>query len=223
MSTMENSKPVPVGGVNWGDLRRQQPLSDRWGFDRGQPVDRYYIENFLARHSATIRGTCIELMNSGYTRTYGNDRVIHADVVDINPNNANATIVGDLVDPKTLAAGRYDCFILTQTLQVIFDFAAALRNCYAAVKSGGTLLITVPCMCRYSPHPEDYWRFTDHSLRRLIAENTDCEDFEVESHGNLVASIAFTVGMASEELTKEELDFRDVRFPIVTTARLRKK
>ena len=70
-------------------------------------------------------------------------------------------------------------------------------------------------MCRYSPHPEDFWRLTDRSLTRLITDNTDCEDFEVEAHGNLVTSMAFLMGMASGELTREELDHRDFRFPIV--------
>lgn len=213
---------IPVGQVNWGDLRRQQPLSERWGFDRGQPVDRYYIENFLARHSSAIGGRCIEVMNSDYTRRFGQDRVTHSDVVDINANNAKANIIGDLVDPDTLPAGQYDCFILTQTLSVIYDGRAVMRNCYAALKPGGTMLVTAACMCRYSPHPEDFWRLTDRSLTRLITDNTDCADFEVEAHGNLVTSTAFLMGMASEELTREELDLRDFRFPIVVAARLRK-
>lgn len=223
MNGDEASPTIPVGMVNWGDLRRQQPLSERWGFDRGRPVDRYYIENFLARHSGTIGGRCIEVMNSDYTRRFGQERVTHSDIVDINPNNAKANIIGDLLDPATLSANYYDCFILTQTLSVIYDGRAVMRNCYAALKPGGTLLVTAATMCRYSPHPEDFWRLTDRSLTRLITDNTDCEDFEVEAHGNLVTSMAFLMGMASEELTQDELDHRDFRFPIVVAARLRKK
>src|SRR5689334_3710614 len=41
-----------VGEVRLGDLRRLTPISRNWGFDRGQPVDRYYIENFLAVQSS---------------------------------------------------------------------------------------------------------------------------------------------------------------------------
>lgn len=223
MNADEASPTIPVGMVNWGDLRRQQPLSERWGFDRGRPVDRYYIENFLARHAGTIGGRCIEVMNSDYTRRFGQDRVTHSDIVDINTNNAKANIIGDLLDPGTLSANHYDCFILTQTLTVIYDGRTVMRNCYAALKPGGTMLVTAATMCRYSPHPEDFWRLTDRSLTRLITDNTDCEDFEVEAHGNLVTSMAFLMGMASEELTQEELDHRDFRFPIVVAARLRKK
>ena len=35
----------PLGGVAFGDLRRTSPVSNDWGFDRGLPVDRYYIES----------------------------------------------------------------------------------------------------------------------------------------------------------------------------------
>jgi len=29
--------------VRWGDLRRPRPFSDRYGYDRGTPIERYYI------------------------------------------------------------------------------------------------------------------------------------------------------------------------------------
>ena len=38
--------PLP-GKVGLGDLNRTSPLSKVFGYDRGGPVDRYYIENFL--------------------------------------------------------------------------------------------------------------------------------------------------------------------------------
>lgn len=223
MSADQNSPAIPFGLANWGDLRRQEPISARWGFDRGQPVDRYYIENFLHRHSGDIGGRCVEVMNANYTIRFGQDRVSCADVIDIDPNNDKANIIGDLLEPGTLGANSYDCFILTQTLNYIYDGRTALRNSYAALKPGGTILVTAACVCRYSPHPEDFWRLTDRSLERLITDNTDCEDFEVESHGNLVASMAFLMGLSSAELLQEELDHQDSRFPIVVCARLRKK
>src|SRR5690348_8634455 len=42
-----NDAAIGVGRVNFGDLRRLKPISVVWGFDRGRPVDRYYIEQFL--------------------------------------------------------------------------------------------------------------------------------------------------------------------------------
>lgn len=213
---------IPPGGVAWGDLRRLEPVSDKWGFDRGLPVDRYFIEAFLEAHRDEVAGRCLEVMNSNYTVRFGGERVTRADAVDINPRNPKATIVGDLLEPATLEPGAYDCIILTQTLQVIFDSAKVLRHCYRALRPGGALLVTVPACCRYSPHPEDFWRFTDRSLERLLQENAPGAQVDVQMHGNLVASIAFLTGIATQELAPGELAVRDERFPIVVTAHVRK-
>ena len=50
-----------------GTIRRTKPLSDHYGRDRGTPVDRYYIEQFLAAERAAIRGRVLEMMNRDYT------------------------------------------------------------------------------------------------------------------------------------------------------------
>lgn len=213
---------VSIGGIDWGGLRRQEPVSDHWGFDRGQPIDRYFIEKFLAAHAADVQGYCLEVMNDAYTRQFGADRVTGSEVIDINANNPNATIVGDLTDPATLKVDSFDCFILTQTLPVIYDSKAVIRNSFRALKPGGVLLITAPCMCRYSPHPQDFWRFTGASISRLIIETTDCKEPLITLYGNLVASLAFLIGAATEELDKEELGYFDPRFPIVVCARVGK-
>lgn len=222
MNTRDPTTPLPLGTLDWGGLRNFDPVSERWGFDRGRPVDRYFIEAFLGRYNADIRGHCIEVMNGNYVKKFGGDRVTRCDVIDINRDNPKATLTGDLVDPKTLPRETYDCFVLTQTLPVIFDGASVIRNCFRSLRKGGVLLVTAPCLCRYSPHPEDHWRFTDRSLERLLRDNTDCEELSIEMKGNLVAAIAFLTGLAAEELTKEELELNDVRFPVVVTARVTK-
>ena len=38
------------------------------------------------------------------------------------------TIVGDLTQPATLPRDHYDCIVLTQTLQFIYDVKAALSG-----------------------------------------------------------------------------------------------
>ena len=37
-----------LGVPYWGNLRRLRPFSVYYGFDRGTPVDRYYLDRFLA-------------------------------------------------------------------------------------------------------------------------------------------------------------------------------
>src|SRR5829696_5733833 len=77
----------PPGTVNFGSLRRTAPFSRKWGYDRGTPIDRVYIEEFLARHADDVRGACLEVMNARYTDRFGGARVTRSDVLDINPAN----------------------------------------------------------------------------------------------------------------------------------------
>src|SRR5829696_1913433 len=69
-----------------GTLHRQRPLSDNWGFDRGTPVDRYYINKFLDKYRSDITGRVLEVKDSGYTDRYGSN-LTGSDVLDIDPSN----------------------------------------------------------------------------------------------------------------------------------------
>src|SRR5438876_1720600 len=86
----------PVGRVQFGELRRKTPISRHFGFDRGLPIDRYYIEGFLARNAADIRGRVLEIGDNAYTRKYGGHSVTMSDVLHVAKGNPIATFVDDL-------------------------------------------------------------------------------------------------------------------------------
>src|SRR5439155_11116717 len=123
--------------------RRHGPASHYAGRERGEPIDRYYIESFLARHSSDVRGNCLAVKDALYTTRFGGDRVTQADVLDVNPDNPASTVLGDLRHLDAIANDTYDCFILTQTLQYIDDLDAAVRECHRILKPGGVLLATL--------------------------------------------------------------------------------
>ena len=76
----------PPGHVRFGDLRRTTPISPDFGYARGGPVDRYYIEGFLDRHAADIHGRVLEIGDASYTHRFGGSRVTQADVLHIDPD-----------------------------------------------------------------------------------------------------------------------------------------
>jgi SAM-dependent methyltransferase len=212
-----------VRPVDWGDLRRLTPISSVWGLDRGRPLDRYYIENFLERHRADIRGRVLEVKDSGYTDRYGVG-VTQADVLDINPANERATIVADLTAAEGIPSATFDCFVFTQTLHIIYDIRAAVSNAFRLLKPGGVLLCTVPAVSRINPEDGglesgDFWRFTGASVRRLFSEVFPPASFEVSGFGNVLTCVAFLYGLAPGELTCEELDFVDPWFPLLFCVR----
>ena len=59
--------PTRVGAVEFGHLRRVRPISSSFGFDRGKPIDRRYIEDFLSRHAQDITGRVLEVADNAYT------------------------------------------------------------------------------------------------------------------------------------------------------------
>lgn len=191
-----------------GTVRRTVPVSRDFGYDRGSPVDRYYIERFLAERRAAITGRVLEVKDAGYTTRFGSG-VTQADVLDVDRANERATIVGDLQALDGVADATFDCFVLTQTLQLVYDLEAAVGHVHRILKPGGTLLATVPVVSRVITIPgsfDDYWRFTQASCERLFA---GFGDVEVVSYGNVLASTAFLRGLAADELPRRDLDVVD--------------
>jgi SAM-dependent methyltransferase len=208
----------------WGNLRRLRPFSDRYGFDRGLPVDRFYIESFLARHSGDVRGRVLEVKDAAYTRRFGGDSVTESDVLDVDPGNVEATLVADLCEPDSLPADTFDCFLLTNTLQFLPDVACGLQNAWRTLAPGGVLLLTVPTVARVDRHLSeiDFWRFTPRGVREAVDRSCPEAEPVVEGFGNLVAAIAFLAGLATRELRAEELAHVDPYFPILAAARVQK-
>ena len=206
-----------------GTLRRTTPLSSGWGFDRGRPVDRYYIDGFLERYRWDIRGRVLEILNSSYTDRYGS-QIERADVLDINPVNPLATIISDLSAADSIGSDVFDCFILTQTLQLIYDVKSAVAHSHRILCPGGVLLATIPAVSRIAGEGySDYWRFTPASCSLLFGEIFGADQVTVHSYGNVLTAVAFLEGMACEELSKRELDENDENFPVILAVRAVKK
>ena len=187
-----------------GTIRRTTPLSDSWGIDRGTPVDRRFIEQFLAEHRADIHGHVLEVKNRRYADRFGCG-VDRCSVLDIDPSNAAATICADLAAARAIPSEHFDCFILTQTLQFIFDTRAALGHAHRILRSGGVLLATVPSMGRVDRElPEiDCWRFTAPACKALFQELFAADRLTIRAYGNVLAGTAFWNGMAAEELSAD--------------------
>ena len=204
-----------------GTLRTTTPLSDRYGADRGTPVDRYYIERFMRENQASIRGRVLEIKEPLYTARFGT-QVSQADVLDIDASNPKATIICDLAAADGVPANTFDCFVLTQTLQMIYDVRAAVSHAHRMLRPGGVFLVTVPVTSRVIPGAGlqmDYWRFTLASCHRLFEDVFGAAHTQVQAHGNVLTSIAFLAGMAHEELSQAELDATDPYFPLLISVR----
>jgi SAM-dependent methyltransferase len=189
--------------IAFNDLSAVKPASATFGCERGTPVDRYYIDSFLAGKSDLIRGRVLEIGDSHYSRRFGGNQVTAFEVLHAVPGNRAATIVGDLTDPATLPKNAIDCFVCTQTFNFIFEVQKAIAGAHRLLKPGGVLLATVAGISQISRYDMerwgDYWRFTTASVRRLF-EPVFTGGLEVESFGNVLAATAFLQGIAVEDL-----------------------
>jgi len=204
-----------------GQIASRSALSTDWGFDRGLPVDRYYIERFLGTYSADIRGRVLEIAENTYSRRFGGSKVERQDILSLGPDDA-ATIVGDLAEPGVLPASAFDCIILTQTLHLIFDLQRAVEQLHRSLRPGGVLLLTVPGITpidRGEWKKSWHWSLTDSSLARLLSGPFEREKLELSVEGNLYAATAFLHGAAVEELSRRKLDAIDPAYPVTVAAR----
>lgn len=207
--------------VEFGNLSALEPASRAFGLDRGTPVNRWYIERFLAGHADLVRGAVLEVGDDEYTRRFGGARVTRSDVLHAVAGNPGATLVGDLTRPDSLPAGLFDCFICTQTFDCIFDLPAAVAGAHRLLKPGGVLLATLSGIGQVSRYDMerwgDFWRFTPASAERLFSP-LFTGGVEVAGQGNLAAAIAYLQGLAVEELPDRELlATPDDDYPVTVT------
>ena len=212
-----------VGSIRLGDLARRTPISRNWGFDRGQPIDRFYIERFLAAHAADIQGRVLEASNNNYTLRFGGERVIQSDVLHPFEGNPRATVIADLTHTVPALEQQFDCIICTQVLQLIYETRDAMRQLHDWLKPGGVALVTVPGISQISREDMrltgDYWRFTGAAAERMFAEAFGADRIDVTSWGNVLAAVSFLHGIAAEELDPDDLLDMDPQFPLLTTIR----
>ena len=211
---------------NWHNLRNLEPISRVFAFDRGTPIDRIYIEDFLEKNKDLVRGVTCEIADNTYSKKYGSN-IEKFEILHYTNDNKDATIIGDLTNLATIPQCKVDCFILTQTLNFIYDFKSAIAGLHYMLKDGGVGLITVAGISQISRYDMDrwgdYWRFTDLSIKKAFEEIFGEGNVDVETYGNVLATTAFLQGISAEELTKKELFYKDKDYQMTITIKAVKR
>lgn len=197
------------------------PISKFFGFDRGTPIDRFYLNQFLEKKSQFIVNNVVEIEENQLSLKHGGDK-IHSHILTYGPPKSANSFQGDLTNLTTLPQNTFDTFICTQTLNFIYDYEAALKGIHSMLKPGGSLLISVAGLSQISRYDMDrwgdYWRFSDLSLRKLLEKYFDSEKIEIKTFGNVYAASNFLYGIASEELSQKKLAVQDNDYQIIICA-----
>lgn len=190
-----------------------RPVSTKYGFDRGKPIDRYFIEEFIGEYKDLVKGHCLEVVDDTYIRMFGGDAVEKADVIDIFVTK-QASIHGDLRDlTHVVKSNTFDCIIITQTLHVNDDFESAIRECYRILKPGGTMLATFPTISPTWNLKINMWRLSVKSASYIFSKYFDKSNVRVMGYGNKESSLLFWTGFAIEDISPSDLEKQDNLFP----------
>jgi len=205
--------------IKLSQILAAKPVSTVFGFDRGTPIDRYYIEKFLRSNASSIKGDILEIAENEYTAKFGQGK-FNSHILHFDNTNPKATMVGDLCKTESLKENFVDCFICTQTYNFIYNFNDAIKGSHFLLKPGGTLLATVACMAPISKYDADrwgdYWRFTPQSAAKAMEQEFKKENIQIVPIGNSAAAALFLKGYALEEIENEvDLDHNDEIYPIV--------
>jgi SAM-dependent methyltransferase len=200
-----------------------EPLSKKWGFDRGIPIHRYYLEQFLEASAFHIKGTCLEFQEDSYTTRFGGLDVSKVDILHIDDTNPEATVIADLTKPNDIPSDSYDCIICTHVLHLLIELNQAIAELHRILKPGGVLLVAVPFVSMYKPGLHDIWRFTPEGLMDLLSRVFGQGNVQIKSYGNSLTTAGDLRGLVTKEFTQEELDYHDPRFSLEVCARAFKK
>ena len=220
---------LPVGTVNFGDLKRLSPISPIFGIDRDLiSVERYYIEAFLKEHESDIAGRVLEMGEPLYTNKFGGAQVTKSDVMNYVEGNPQATIVADLTNAPHVPDNTFDCIIITQTLQMIFEIGDAVETLHRILKPGGVVLATSHGITKVARREGvddwgEYWHFTTQSSRRIFGDVFGRKNINVTSYGNILTSIASLHGLAASEIDPIELNHNDPDYELLVMVRATKK
>jgi SAM-dependent methyltransferase len=207
---------------DWGGLRRLRPVSSEFGYDRGLPIDRYYIERFLETHGRDVAGRTLEIGDDGYTRRFGGDRTTRRDVLHVHGRNPAATIVGDLADAPQIADRTFDCIVVTQTLHLIYEVDRAVATLHRILRPGGVVLATFPGISQLSGDEWSRtwsWGFDSRLAHRLFANHFGEHNVTVEAGGNSLTAVAFLQGLATVELAPAQLDAKEAGCELLVAVR----
>jgi len=202
------------------DFFRPTPISRIWGCDRGTPLDRPFIEQFIQTHAGDLYGRILEIQEAKYAGKYARPGS-QIDILDIDSTNGSADIIDDLQSCSKIEDETYDCLVLTQVLQLIPDFKGAIATAARILRPGGVLLLTSPGITpAISTNEEDFsWSFFKPGLKRILSAHFDTRKLLLHPHGNVGLAASSLMGLSTEDVPPDLFAFQDAEYPIVLTAR----
>lgn len=201
-----------------------QPASIQFGLERGNAIDRIYIEKFLENNRQYITGNCMEIAEDTYTLKYGHD--VRPYILHVEGWGKNS-IKGNLETGEGIPDNFFDCAIITQTLMFTYELQSVAFNIYRTLKQNGTALLTVSGISQISMYDAENWgsyySFHPDALKKLFNPLFGEQNVQIESFGNVKTAIGMLYGLCYEDLAETDFLVNDGAYPVIITIRLKKE
>lgn len=100
--------------------------------------------------------------------------------------------VGDIEDLEPVPSGSVSTVLCSEVLEHVPHPDRAVRAIARVLEPGGTLILTTPFLARLHEEPWDYFRYTEHALRRLV-EEAGLEVVEMTQTGSVTSFLGHQV------------------------------
>lgn len=138
---------------------------------------RDYHNNKVKHFAQGKKGKKILEIGSGIKRDgyyYYSMKRFFNDSNDFLQTDVNKDFGHEVLDvTKMTYSNKFDIVLCLNVLEHVYDFQKAIDNVYRSLKKGGTAVIAVPTFYPLHDEPGDYWRFTEHALKRMLGAFKD--------------------------------------------------
>ena len=208
-----------INTIDWGDLKRRFPLCNLFGFTRGIPIDRYYLDKFISEIRPQVTGTVLEVGGLLQNRElYQFSQATEYHTLDIAAN-PGVTQIGDVHDLAMFKPNSLDAVVIFNVLEHCHNPWIVVKNIYIWLKEGGKCFCMVPSAQRLHDFPGDYWRPLPDGMQQLFQ---DFRQRKLYVYGNPMTVIASFMGISAQELSHEELNDFHPDYPVTTCMVARK-
>ena len=202
-----------TGMLDWGDFKRFTPFCPDFGLTRGTPIDRVYLDKFIAKIASTVTGSALEIGGLSDNKTlYGFHACTEYHGLDLK-EAPGVSYVGDAHDTALFDAGSFESILLFNVLEHCYAPQKVIDNIFCWLKPGGKCFLMVPNAQRVHDYPADYWRPLPDGIKYLFREY---KEMQLYVYGNPVTLMASMMGVAAEELASNEIDPHHPEYPVVT-------
>lgn len=98
----------------------------------------------------------------------------------------------DLEAPFPVEGITYDAVLAINVLEHIFNYNNVLEESFRILRDSGSLVVAVPFLIQVHPSPNDYWRYTEQTLR-LILESAGFKEINITPVGSGVFSASYDI------------------------------